>query len=254
MGANHEIAVPPFKMSIRSRPPYLSHSSIEHFLKTYFPFRAVNKSSIKELVSYDDRNYYFRGEIDPPFSSSITPGNEYVLKFLNHRFDIELVKGLTELKKYLYGRGFVCPFPIPSVSSNSEIVIVSESELLPYIGKNDTLPVLTSIGRELSSQQTTLSESTSTRPHANDLVNVSASKEKHYCVRVMTYIPGTMFKHVSQTPEQLYKFGEYMGLMNKEMKVSTHLELDNCPISHTAVCDQRLYAACMLKIQYSQGC
>ena len=206
-------------MSVRSRPPYLSPSSIERFLKAYFPFRTVNRSSIKELVSYDDRNYYFQGETDPSFSSSKKPGNEYVLKFLNHRFDIELVKGLIELKKYLYGRGFICPFPIPSVSSNSEIVIVNETELIPYIIKNDTLPVLTSIGRQLSSQQTTLTESTSTRPLANGLVNVSASKEKHYCVTVLAYIPGTMFKYASQTPEQMYKFGEHMGLMNKEMKV-----------------------------------
>ena len=155
------------------------------------------------------------------------------------------MKGLTELKKYLYGRGFVCPFPVPSVSSNSEIVIVSETELLPYIVKNDTLPVLTSTGKESSSQHTTSSESTSARPQANDPVNVSASKEKHYCVRVMTYIPGTMFKYASKTPEQMNKFGEYMGLMNKEMKVSTYLELDNCPISQVQfVIDDYMLHAC----------
>ena len=120
------------------------------------------------------------------------------------------MKGLIELKKYLYGRGFICPFPNPSVSSNSEIVIVSETELIPYIVKNDTLPVLRSVGRQLSSQQTT---------SKSGLVNFSASKEKHNCVTVLAYIPGTMFKYASQTPEQMYKFGEHMGLMIKEMKV-----------------------------------
>ena len=76
-------------------------------------------------------------------------------------------------------------------------MIVNETEVKPYIVKNETLPVLTSIGRELSSQQTTSTESTSTQPQANGLVNVTASKKKHYCVRVLAYIPGTMFKYAS---------------------------------------------------------
>ena len=141
------------------RPPCLSSTAIEGFLKVHFPFMSVNRNSIKESISYEDRNYYFQGEIDPSFSTSKKPGNEYVLKFINHVVseDIELVKGLTELKKYLYKRGFNCPFPIPSVSSNSEIVIVNETELKQYIEKNDTMPVLTSNdirSSELSSQQT----------------------------------------------------------------------------------------------------
>ena len=203
------------------RPPRLSSTAIERFLKVHFPFISVNRSSIKELVSYEDRNHYFQGEIDPSISTSKKPGNEYVLKFLNHVVseDIELVKGLTELKKYLYRQGFNCPFPIPSVLSHSEIVIVNETELKHYIEKNHTLPVLTSnaiSGSELSIQQTTSTESTCSQPQDDDPVS---SKEKQYCVRVLAYIPGTIFKYASQTPEQMYKFGEYMGLMNKEMKV-----------------------------------
>ena len=197
------------------RPPRLSSTAIERFLKVHFPFISVNKSSIKELVSYEDRNHYFQGEIDPSFSTSKKPGNEYVLKFLNHVVseDIELVKGLTELKKYLYGRGFNCPFPIPSVSSDSEIVIVNETELKHYIERMTSNAIS---GSELSIQQTTSTESTCSQPQDDNPVS---SKEKQYCVRVLAYIPGTIFKYASQTPEQMYKFGEYMGLMNKEMKV-----------------------------------
>ena len=191
--------------AVHVRPPFLPACSVVGIIKDYFPFTSVQQDSIKELESYDDRNYYFRGDLPadmvPCYPSKqtvhITSNNEYVLKILNHRDSAErgTIEYLTEMKKYLYSNGYNVPFPIPSkVNSGSEIVTLMESDIQRCI--QDGKPLL----------------------------NESAYDTKQYHVRVLTFIPGVLLHDIPQSPQYpqlMFNVGEYMGNLHNKLKVCT---------------------------------
>ena len=182
------------------RPPPLSASEVARLVRDYFPFGSVVENSIEELDSYDDRNYYFRGQYlgDIPAQptrstrgstttlSSVRSDNEFVIKILNWR-ESEInstVKMLTEIKKFLYLRGLNVPFPLISLNG-SEIVTLTKPLLFSYKeGECDADP-----------------------------------KCRQFHVRVLTYLPGTLLSDVTLSPSVMFKLGEYIGSLSREMKV-----------------------------------
>ena len=193
-------------MSSYIRPPSLSTRAVINLIKDYFPFRHIVEDSIKELVSYDDRNYYFRGELSPSESTvipvpsrqrvHIVSDNEYVLKILNRRDSskTDTVKFLTEMKKYLYTKGLNVPFPILSLQG-SEIVTMTEQTLSNY-------------------KETCSSSIVEQLEKGSIPLNLG-----QFCIRILTYIPGDMFRNVLQTPRLMFKLGEYIGWLHTELKV-----------------------------------
>lgn len=191
-------------MSSYIRPPPLSTKAVTNLIKDYFSFRHIVEDSIKELVSYDDRNYYFRGELSPSESTAIplrqrvhvVSENEYVLKILNRRDSskTDTVEFLTEMKKYLYTKGFNVPFPIQSLKG-SEIVTMTEQTLSSY--------------KESCTSNT-----------VEQLENGSIpSNLGQFCIRILMYIPGEMFHNIPQTPRLMFKLGEYIGWLHTDLKV-----------------------------------
>ena len=177
------------------RPPPLSASGVARLVRDYFPFGSVVENSIEELDSYDDRNYYFRGQYlgDIPAQptrsttlSNVRSDNEFVIKILNWR-ESEInstVKMLTEVKKFLYLRGLNVPFPLISLNG-SEIVTLTKPLLFSYKeGECDADP-----------------------------------KCRQFHVRVLTYLPGTLLSDVTLSPSVMFKLGEYIGSLSREMKV-----------------------------------
>lgn len=175
------------------RPPSLSSVAVARLINNYFPFSSIDEKSIKELVSYDDRNYYFRGRYTasiPQYPSKqslhVTSDNEFVLKMLNHRDSetMDTVEMLTAIKKFLYSKGLNVPFPVPSLQG-SEILTMKESLLLQYINNEECV--------------------------AND--------HHSYQIRVLTYIPGKMLHDVSHSPSLLFKLGRHLALVHTNLKV-----------------------------------
>lgn len=176
------------------RPPSLSPAGVVRLVKDCFPFKLIEEASVKELVSYDDRNYYFRGNLSvelPTYASKqkvhVTSNNEFVLKILNHRESkaIDTVEMLTCMKKFLYSNGLNVPYPISSLEG-SEIITLKESFLLQYAD------------------------------HHEEPIN----DEHEYRVRVLTYIPGRTFAEVDHTPLLMYKYGSYLATMHVNLKVN----------------------------------
>ena len=196
----------PLEMSSCIRPPPLSTKGIVNLIRDNFSFIHIIEDSIKELVSYDDRNYYFRGELSPSESTvipvpsrqrvHIVSNNEYVLKILNQRDSSkpDTVKFLTEMKKYLYTKGFNVPFPILSLQG-SEIVTMTE--------------------QTLSSYKETCTSSTVKQLENGFIPN----NPGQYCIRILTYIPGDTFHDVPQSPQLMFKLGEYIGWLHTDLKV-----------------------------------
>ena len=188
------------------RPPPLPLSSLLTIIKTYFPFIEVKEDSYKEFVGYDDRNYYFRGscrkECGTCISGSfqkvyITSPNEYVLKVINHRdaADGDVRTGLSALLKYLSSCGFNCPQPITSITEQDFILI---NNLNP---ESDKIIDPASTSHELT--------------------------KGHY-LQLLTFIPGELLSGITNKASVLFKFGHYLGSMDKELQVCLILLSYSC--------------------------
>ena len=192
------------------KPPFIHSQLLSKFICKHFPFKSVDTNSVKEFVCYDDRNYYFTGILNPGVdladTNHLTPPTEFVVKFLNSTdsSDLAVVDGLTELKKYLYKRGFTCPYPIPSLlQCRSENVVVRHSALLNYLSNNRSV-MDESQERQLQGIKTFV-------PSEND---------RHYCVSVLLFVEGQVFEDKRHSPQFLYEAGRYIGSMNRELMVS----------------------------------
>ena len=63
------------------RPPELESSVVAKLILAVFPFKEVEESSVKQLPSYEDRNYYLTG-VSEGSADENTEG-EFVLKISN---------------------------------------------------------------------------------------------------------------------------------------------------------------------------
>ena len=91
------------------RPPELGRGTVASLARDLFPFREVREESVKQLPSYDDRNFYFRGS--PECGDGM---NEYVLKVSNTCFSFEVNQGMNCVMRFLKSREFDCPYPLLS--------------------------------------------------------------------------------------------------------------------------------------------
>ena len=190
------------------RPPYIPPQTLVRFIIQNFPFSSVEVESIKQFDGYDDRNYYFEGELKPNVNNFDSKKahhtrNEFVIKFLNSRDskNVKVVEGLTELTKFLGDKLFKCPHAIPSLY-DSEIVVKKHSELLACVsGEKVNEPDL---------KQSRVA-----------VLNGGSVADRHYCVRIFAFVPGGMFGYEEQSPELLHDLGYYVGRLNSVMKVSS---------------------------------
>ena len=172
-----------------ARPPILSHQAISRVVLRYFPFKEIDTSSIEEFVSYDDRNYFFRGE---PLDDTLQ--NEYVLKVTNFNDPPEVVNGISGITKHLHEKGYKCPYPIPLARPGSEYVdmVVMSYKQLVVFEKEET--------------------------KNDDLAEENGAVNK-YCVRVLVFVSGKLLSSVPQTPALLFKVGRYVGSLDKDLQV-----------------------------------
>ena len=177
-----------------ARPPVLSHLAISRLVLGYFPFKEINTSSIEEFVSYYDRNYFFRGE---PLDNSLR--NEYVLKLINFNDPPEIVDGFSEITKHLHKKGYKCPYPISVARPGSEYdnMVVLNYDQLVALEKDEV-------------------------KHGDIDVAKNSAMNK-YCVRVLVFVPGKLLAHVPQTPALLFKVGQYVGSLDKDLQVPIQL-------------------------------
>ena len=192
------------KMSLQ--PPFIPPQSLATFVKEYFPLQSVDVESIKQFDGYDDRNYYFAGDLNAEISSS-NDHKQFVIKFVNSRDsrNTKVLEGLSKLAQYLHGKNFKCPYPIPSADGcESGIVVLKKSDLLPY--------TLADSGKaEVDNTRSTLS---------NGFCGGNGTIDHQFCVRVTVFVDGELFGHGEQPPQLLHELGCYVAKMNKELMVS----------------------------------
>ena len=137
---------------------------------------------MKELVSYDDRNFYMKGTL-PDHENGLQTSEicEFVLKILNHvdSENISFVNAQNEVMLHLKEQGFTCQVPLRTLN-----------------GQFAAMCCLTS--------------------HAASEGN---PKARVNAVRLLSFVPGKLFKDVPCTPELLFNLGCYVAKMNKALQV-----------------------------------
>ena len=175
------------------RPPDLPFQTVSPLLCNSFPFKKVLQLSFKELSSYDDRQFYFEGELDSESSteedvSESDRTRPFVLRFTNLLRTIEHVQGANALMLHLGSKGINC-----------------------------TRPIMSRFGRYLE-----------TIP-ARSLDPKGGSAEV-YPMRVFKFLPGLMMNELDDkylTPEFLYRLGQFAGRVNAALQVRNQ-QLKGC--------------------------
>ena len=174
------------------RPPVLTAHVVAELICELFPFKAVDQCSVKQLESYDDRNFYFCGDLEREFQ---TLGNgiksdsrEFVFKLSNPLVaSYEVTEGLNVIMQRLNQEGFNCPLPLKG-RKGTEIEKVSESRLME-----------TQTG------------------------NSVRGSERMFWSRVLIFIPGELMDKVDKrclTPQLLYDIGNFIGQMDAALQVT----------------------------------
>ena len=163
------------------RPPELESSVVAKLILAVFSFKEVEESSVKQLPSYEDRNYYLTGLTEDVTNRGRRDG-EFVLKISNSLMDIELKKGHNDLMSYLYQQGFECPQPLSSRNGKG-VEILSKKQLL-----------------------------------AGD-PGASEGEGPKFCVQLLTFIPGKTMEGIPFTPRLAYEAGRYVGSVDAVLQV-----------------------------------
>lgn len=194
----------PSSLSVTAgRPPNISNQRLIQLLTSTLHFKEVNESEIKPLRSYADRNYYFRGTLDFPLISS-GPANtsvtntslecEYVFKINNPLLaNFEEIKGINFITRHLNNQGFRGIQDALSNRNGQDVFVILRDDVLEYCNLGDS-------------------------------ADPPLAEASIYYLRVMTYIPGELYKEIDRryiTPDLLLELGSVIGRMAKELQVST---------------------------------
>ena len=173
-------------------PPQLCKETVTELVLRSFPFRGVDVSSVMELDSYDDRNYYFNGVLE---RCDHATSKEYILKIWKSSESYAHCEGRSLLLKYLRecGDNVPCPWPVrckegnytvecslvaQSSVANSSLVTVQEYLPGTVMEEVDPPPyLLFELGKAVGNISRNLQVSFNCRPHCR----------KQFCIVPVSY-------------------------------------------------------------------
>ena len=187
------------------RPPSLNSAAVAKLVKEYFYFHDVDERSVKQLPSYDDRNFYFRGSTTTstpePASSissrSIMSDREYILKLNNPLIvSYDVLRGINDLLNHLHAKNFTKCNQVLASREGGDLLKITKEKLLEY------------------------------EDHLEPVETGDKSGECTYFLRVLTFIPGDCFDKVDKhylTPRLLYDVGHCIGSAEAILQVYRNL-------------------------------
>ncbi|KAK3590138.1 hypothetical protein CHS0354_041190 [Potamilus streckersoni] len=148
--------------------------------------------SMEELTSYDDKNFHLMMEedYDNAYIKDIRPDG-YVMKILNtfQSRDPTTIEAQHAMQKHLRDRG-----------------IVTQEPILNREGKDMSLEVM------MFNPQ---------------ILDKGGKNSRAYIVRLVTFIPGTIFFRTPYIPGSFYNIGKFVGRLHKAIKGFHHPFYDN---------------------------
>lgn len=179
-----------------------------------FNLRIADVTSVKELYSYDDRNFFMRGFLmRGEKEMEVSECKEYILKILNHVDSSH--ECLTEVQcdamLFLQSRGYHCPVPVPST--------------------RNTYFVKCKIPRGPKPRSVAL-ENDNVRFESTGILGAGIevydgkeySGEKYFVcdVRLLTFVPGKVLKEIPLNNELLFNAGMAVGRLDRDLQVSAN--------------------------------
>ena len=206
--------------NILGRPPSLSNKSVSQVVRKHFNFKTVDENSIKALPSYDDRNYYFRGE------HLYRDGYEFVLKLNNPlHTSFEEMEALVCLMKHLDSCNLKFSTPSPVTTKEGRNVIQLSSKELVVVTDEQLCSSPTGTCVKMNNGDDSIVSNKS----VGDVRSLS------YHVSVLSFIPGCVLDSIDKTlltSAMLFQVGEMIGIVDKELRVSDN---DRWPLNHKCV-------------------
>ena len=191
-------------MLAAGRPPALSPTAVSRVVYNFFNFKNVIVDSVKSLPSYDDRNYYFRGETLNGEGCS-----EFILKLSNPiGASLDVVNGLNKLLLHIKSCGFPfsSSYPLPCKSSE-------------YVS-------------QMTARELTM-EDDSGKPEHSKNGSANNIEEIMYHIRVFTFLTGQEIDKIEKkylTTPLLFEVGVMLGKIDKELKVTLYTRYPGCYI------------------------
>jgi len=168
--------------------PRVSSCRLEKYLLERFPFVEVNVASLKELNSYEDRNYYFKGILDAKVSGG--------------KADSEVPNIFDEFVVKIYNQ---------EDSNEPAIVDAQIKALLHLKEENINVKIPTEVFPRPHQQSPDLEQKFA-------FIEWTMIVAKKSIVRVLSFVPGKMFEEEESTKRRLYNLGEMLGKLDMALK------------------------------------
>ncbi|KAJ7384578.1 hypothetical protein OS493_021209 [Desmophyllum pertusum] len=217
-----------------------------------FNLNIADPSSVKELDSYDDRNFFMRGSLmGGKKEMGVSGCKEYVLKIANHMDSNHecLIEVQGDVMVFLQARDYNCSTPVPSIFKTTfvkckiptaaqpdGVSIVTESVALDTDNdalKTDSVALETDcVALETDSGSVVISNNRSfdTLGSVNNAGNLEDgieiydgkeySEEEYFvcAVRLLTFVPGKMLNEIPLNTELLFNAGIAVGRLDRDLK------------------------------------
>lgn len=180
-----------------------------------FSFQSSKTSVVKELESYEDRNFLIKGEILPKAdkqAEQATSEKTYVLKVLNPVVsrNIDSLILTSKTLSFLNAKGIKCPVPQPSISG--KYIVWCRFPKTEERGKVEKWT-----HKEEILDDTELDSLRSIRSRYCD-----DNKTVVYAIQLFTFLPGKLLDGVKFNPDFMYNFGIEIGKLHKALKVRNY--------------------------------
>lgn len=223
-----------------------------------FHLNIEDPSTVKELDSYDDRNFFMRGSLmgdEKETGESVC--KEYVLKIVNHMDSNHkcLIQAQCDAMLFLQARGYKCPTPVSSIfntylvkckipreTQRCNVALETDGVTLETIGDTPETNgvtsetngfILESDGVALKTAKVLANANITYNGHSSvdaapslgygiEIYDGKEYSEEEYfvcAVRLLNFVPGKMLKEIPLNTELLFNFGMALGRLDRDLKV-----------------------------------
>ena len=199
-----------------------------------FNLRIADVTSVKELYSYDDRNFFMRGFLmREEKEMEVSECKEYILKILNHVDSSH--ECLTEVQcdamLFLQSRGYHCPVPVPSTRNTYFVKCKIPRGPKPRCVALETETVALET-ESAAMKNDDVSADTNVRFESAGILGAGIevydgkeySGEKYFVcdVRLLTFVPGRVLKEIPLNNDLLFNAGMAVGRLDRDLQVSAN--------------------------------
>ena len=231
----------------RTRPP-VSTRQAQVMAARLFNLNIADLSSVKELNSYQDRNFYMRGTLMR--GEKEVRVSEYVLKVINHLDSNHecLIEVQGNLMLFLQARDYNCSTPVPSIFKTLYVMCKIPRGTQPGSVALETDSVaLETACVSLETDSISVQSNTISNPSFDTLGSVNEaenledgiviydgkeySEEEYFvcAVLLLNFVPGQMLNEIPLNTELLFNAGMTVGRLDRDLKVGDKVIATSMP-------------------------